>query len=145
MLTSLSLSTFVLAWRLSSLLSSLGSFLVLISNQTAWKNWLNLGMLTVACHLGAGVQGLDGEAGVSCQLVALKFLWPAHLSPTLQWKLLEPCVSSTFLLANLIPKMYETGGGIDLEVPMLLIMYAFSLCLLVQQRPCLLHMGWRGT
>ena len=43
MLTSLSLSTWVLAWRLSSLLSSLGSFLVLISNQTAWKKLTKFG------------------------------------------------------------------------------------------------------
>ena len=46
-----------------------------------------------------------------------------------------PCVSSTFLLAILIPKITETGGGTDLEVLVLFTMYTFSLCMLVLLRP----------
>ena len=55
-----------------------------------------------------------------------------------------PCVSSTFLLAILIPKISETGGGIDLNVIVLFTMYTFSLCLLVLLRPGLVH-GLEGS
>ena len=40
-----------------------------------------------------------------------------------------PCVSSTFLLAILIPKISETGGGIDLEVLVLFTMSTIMPCL----------------